>query len=175
MTAMATTPSNLTIDSPLGLLTVTSALTDGGRAIVALDWGRLGEDAPDALLEEAARQLRDYFAGTRLDFDLPLAPRGTVFRQQVWAAMRAIPHGSVLTYGDVARMLGTAPRAVGGACGANPIPVIIPCHRIVGGGGSPGGYSGLGGLRTKDWLLRHERRYRVTAEQAGDTLELQLL
>ncbi|WP_454020275.1 methylated-DNA--[protein]-cysteine S-methyltransferase [Azospirillum sp. Marseille-Q6669] len=172
---MATTLKNpatgsLTIDSPLGLLTLTSA----AGAIVALDWGRLGDDRPDPVLEEAARQLRDYFAGTRLDFDLPLSPRGTAFRQKVWAAMQGIPYGGVLTYGDVARLLDTAPRAVGGACGANPIPVIIPCHRIVGGGGAPGGYSGLGGLQTKDWLLRHERRYRVTAEQAGDTLELQL-
>ena len=173
---MATPTGSLTVDSPLGLLTVTSA----GGAIVALDWGRLGEDAPDPVLEEAACQLRDYFAGTRLDFDLPLAPRGTAFRQKVWAAMQAIPYGGVLTYGDVARMLDTAPRAVGGACGANPIPVIIPCHRIVGGGGSPGGYSGSGGLQTKDWLLRHERRYRlsqgpVTDGKATDTLELQLL
>ncbi|MBB3263018.1 methylated-DNA-[protein]-cysteine S-methyltransferase [Azospirillum sp. OGB3] len=167
---MAQPTGSLTVDSPLGLLTLTSA----AGAIVALDWGRLGDDRPDPVLEEAARQLRDYFAGTRLDFDLPLSPRGTAFRQKVWAAMQAIPYGGVLTYGDVARMLETAPRAVGGACGANPIPVIIPCHRIVGGCGSPGGYSGLGGLRTKDWLLRHERRYRVTAEQAGDTLELQL-
>ena len=173
---MATATGSLTIDSPLGLLTVTSA----GGAVVALDWGRLGEDVPNPLLEEAASQLHDYFAGTRLDFDLPLAPRGTVFRQKVWAAMQAIPYGGVLTYGDVARMLDTAPRAVGGACGANPIPVIIPCHRIVGGGGSPGGYSGSGGLQTKDWLLRHERRYRlsqgpVTDGKATDTLELQLL
>lgn len=166
----------LTIDSPLGPLTLTSA--DG--AVVALDWGRQGEDAPDPVLEEAARQLGDYFAGKRTGFDLPLAPRGTAFRQKVWAAMLAIPPGTVLTYGDIARMLDSAPRAVGGACGANPIPVIIPCHRIVGSGGAPGGYSGFGGLETKDWLLRHEgfrgtAGRAVTGTAASDTLTLQLL
>lgn len=161
----------LTLDSPLGPLTVTSA----GGSIVALDWGRHGDNVPDPLLDEAARQLADYFAGRRRGFDLPLAPRGTAFRQAVWTAMQAIPHGGVLTYGDIARTLGTAARAVGGACGANPIPVIIPCHRVVGGGGAPGGYSGFGGLKTKDWLLRHERGHRVTDGKAGDTLELQLL
>lgn len=166
----------LTVDSPLGPLTLTSA--EG--AIVALDWGRAGDCAPDSVLEEGARQIADYFAGRRFAFDLPLAPRGTAFRQRVWAAMLAIPAGSVLTYGDVARLLGSAPRAVGGACGANPIPVIIPCHRIVGSGGAAGGYSGLGGLRTKDWLLRHEG-YRgasgsaVTGGEAEGTLTLQLL
>lgn len=167
----------LTVDSPLGPLTLTSA--DG--AIVALDWGRQGEDAPDPVLEEAARQLAAYFTGKRQAFDLPLAPRGTAFRQKVWAAMQAIPYGTVLTYGDVARMLDSAPRAVGGACGANPIPVIIPCHRIVGSGGAPGGYSGFGGLETKDWLLRLEgfrpgkAGAQVTARRTRDTLTLQLL
>ncbi|WP_448205203.1 methylated-DNA--[protein]-cysteine S-methyltransferase [Azospirillum sp. sgz302134] len=160
----------LTVDSPLGPLTLISA----DDALVALDWGRQGEDAPDPVLAEAASQLADYFAGRRRDFDLPLAPRGTDFRQRVWAAMLAIPYGEMRTYGDIARALGSAPRAVGGACGANPIPVIVPCHRIVGGGGSPGGYSGFGGLETKDWLLRLERRHRVTGDAAGATLTLQL-
>lgn len=158
----------LTVESPLGPLTLTSA--DG--ALVALDWGRQGEDASDAVLALAARQLGDYFAGRIRDFDLPLAPRGTAFRQKVWAAMQAIPYGRVATYGDIARALDTAARAVGGACGANPIPVIIPCHRVVGGGGAPGGYSGFGGLETKDWLLRHERRHLVTPDTAGATLVL---
>ncbi len=158
----------LTVESPLGPLTLTSA--DG--AVMALDWGRQGEDAPDAVLTLAAQQLDDYFAGRIRDFDLPLAPRGTAFRQKVWAAMQAIPYGCVATYGDIARALDTAARAVGGACGANPIPVIIPCHRVVGGGGAPGGYSGFGGLETKDWLLRHERLHLVTADTAGATLAL---
>lgn len=158
----------LTVDSPLGLLTLTSI--DG--ALVALDWGRQGEESSDAVLDAAARQLDDYFAGRIRDFGLPLAPRGTAFRQRVWAAMQAIPYGQVATYGDLARTLDTAARAVGGACGANPIPIIVPCHRVVGGGGAPGGYSGLGGLETKDWLLRHERRQLVTADTAGTTLVL---
>lgn len=150
----------VTVESLLGPLVVTSA--DG--AIGALDWGRATVEASEPLLEEAARQLQAYFTGRRLDFDLPLAPRGTPFRQSVWAAMSRIPYGRVATYGDLARELGSAPRAVGGACGANPIPIIIPCHRVVGGHGSAGGYSGAGGLVTKDWLLRHERTHGVAVE-----------
>ncbi len=144
------------IDSPLGPLTLTGA----GGALVALDWGGPADAAagPDPLLEEAARQLDAYFAGRLRVFDLPLAPQGSPFRQRVWAAMQAIPYGATASYGDLARALGTAPRAVGGACGANPLPIIIPCHRVVGGGGAPGGYSGLGGLETKGRLLALERQ-----------------
>ncbi|AWK86048.1 methylated-DNA--[protein]-cysteine S-methyltransferase [Azospirillum thermophilum] len=151
--------ASLTVPSPLGDLTVTS---DGG-AIVAVDWGRAVREEPDALLAEAARQLDAYFTGRLHGFDLPLAPKGSPFRQQVWAAMLAIPYGGTLSYGDVARALGSAPRAVGGACGANPIPIIIPCHRILGSGGSAGGYSGGSGLRTKAWLLDLERRHAPAA------------
>jgi len=154
----------LTVDSPLGPLLLTSQ--DG--ALTVLGWGRAGRDAPDAVLDETARQLEAYFAGRLQRFDLPLKPAGTAFRQSVWAAMLAIPYGGTLTYGEVARALGSAPRAVGGACGANPIPVIIPCHRILGGNGAPGGYSGKGGLDTKAWLLDLERRHAPeTAEPAA--------
>lgn len=145
----------LTVESPLGSLTLTSA----GGALVALDWGEAGPDAPDSVLEAAAGQLAAYFAGRLQAFHLPLAPKGTAFRQTVWEAMQSIPYARTATYGDLARALDTAARAVGGACGANPLPIIIPCHRVVGGGGAPGGYSGHGGLDTKSWLLRHERRF----------------
>jgi methylated-DNA-[protein]-cysteine S-methyltransferase len=155
----------LTIESPFGPLILTSA----GGALTALDWtrsnsGQAGADAPDDIspdevLKEAARQLDAYFAGRSQTFTLPLAPAGTVFRQKVWNAMQAIPYARTATYGDLARAVGTAARAVGGACGANPLPIIIPCHRVVGGSGAPGGYSGLGGLETKSWLLDHERRF----------------
>ncbi|CAO3415301.1 methylated-DNA--[protein]-cysteine S-methyltransferase [Azospirillum doebereinerae] len=145
----------LTVDSPLGPLLLTSQ--DG--ALTVLGWGRAERDAPDAVLDETARQLEAYFAGRLHRFDLLLKPAGTAFRQSVWAAMLAIPYGGTLTYGGVARALGSAPRAVGGACGANPIPVIIPCHRILGSGGAAGGYSGQGGLETKAWLLDLERRH----------------
>ena len=142
----------LTIDSPLGKLTLTCA----GGALTALDWNLADTYTDkDPMLEEAAHQLRQYFAGTRTDFDLPMKPHGTVFQQRVWSAMLEIPCGKTATYGGLARQLESAPRAIGGACGRNPLPIVIPCHRVVGGAGK-GGYSGLGGLTTKDWLLNHE-------------------
>jgi methylated-DNA-[protein]-cysteine S-methyltransferase len=142
----------LTIDSPLGKLTLTSA----GGALIALDWNLADTYTDnDTVLEEAARQLRQYFAGKRTGFDLPMDPHGTPFQKRVWSAMLEIPCGKTATYGGLARQLESAPRAIGGACGRNPLPIVIPCHRVVGGAGK-GGYSGLGGLTTKDWLLNHE-------------------
>jgi len=142
----------LTIDSPLGKLTLTST----AGAVTALDWNLAGTYTDkDPVLEEAAHQLHQYFAGERTDFDLPMKPHGTVFQQRVWSAMLEIPCGKTATYGGLARQLESAPRAIGGACGRNPLPIVIPCHRVVGGAGK-GGYSGLGGLTTKDWLLNHE-------------------
>jgi len=142
----------LTIDSPLGKLTLTSA--DG--ALTALDWNLADTYTDkDPVLEEAAHQLRQYFAGKRTGFDLPVEPHGTLFQKRVWSAMMEIPCGKTATYGGLARQLESAPRAIGGACGRNPLPIVIPCHRVVGGSGK-GGYSGLGGLTTKDWLLGHE-------------------
>ncbi|HYH22590.1 MAG TPA: methylated-DNA--[protein]-cysteine S-methyltransferase [Azospirillum sp.] len=143
----------LTIDSPLGPLLLRSA----GGALTSLDWAAGPPDDPDDVLCEAARQLADYFAGRRTTFNLPLRPVGSPFQQRVWAAMGEIAYARTATYGDLAHRLGTAARAVGGACGRNPLPIIIPCHRVVGGQGKPGGYSGLGGLETKSWLLAHER------------------
>jgi len=145
----------LCIKSIVGELTV---FEDGGR-IIALDWGR-GLDTPrttaNTTLNRAAEALRTYFQSGIDDFDdLPLDPGGTPFQNRVWSAMRKIPHGEVRTYGEVAKLLGSSPRAVGTACGANPIPILIPCHRIV-GKASLGGYSGDGGLDTKRDLLRLE-------------------
>ena len=145
---------SLTIPSPLGPLTLTST----GGALTALDWRDAPADGADAVLEAAAQQLTDYFAGRRTSFDLPMRPAVTAFQQRVWELMTRIPYGETLTYGAMARELGSAPRAVGGACGRNPLPILIPCHRVVGGGGKSGGYSGFGGVETKAWLLGHERR-----------------
>jgi methylated-DNA-[protein]-cysteine S-methyltransferase len=142
----------LTIDSPLGKLTLTSA----NGALAALGWNLADTYTDkDPVLEGAARQLSQYFAGERTGFDLPMEPHGTLFQKRVWSAMLEIPCGKTATYGGLARQLESAPRAIGGACGRNPLPIIIPCHRVVGGAGK-GGYSGLGGLTTKDWLLNHE-------------------
>ncbi len=138
--------------SPIGPL----ALFEQDGAIVALDWGWLPENEESPLLLTARTQLEEYFAGTRRHFELPLAPSGTVFQRKVWAALERIPFGATRSYGDLARQLGTAPRPVGGACGRNPIPVIIPCHRVLAGGGGLGGYSGIDGIETKEFLLRLE-------------------
>jgi methylated-DNA-[protein]-cysteine S-methyltransferase len=102
--------------------------------------------------------LQKYFDGKRMSFDLPLAPEGSDFQKRVWAALCAIPPGETRSYADVARTIGSAPRAVGGANGANPIPLFIPCHRVIAADGSLGGYSGADGPATKRYLLDHESR-----------------
>jgi methylated-DNA-[protein]-cysteine S-methyltransferase len=143
--------NSLSVPSPVGNL----VLDEDGGAIVAVRWSneRGGNGTP--LLAEAAQQLEAYFAGRRSVFDLPLHPAGSAFEQRVWAAMQDIPYGETRSYGDVAATTQSAPRAVGRACGRNPIPVIIPCHRVLGKGWM-GGYSGSGGLMTKRALLELE-------------------
>ena len=108
------------------------------------------------IVETAARQLADYFAGKRRDFDLPLAPRGTEFQQRVWQELQRIPYGQTLSYGEIARRIGrpTAVRAVGAANGKNPIPIVIPCHRVIGRDGSLTGFGG--GIDIKKQLLTLE-------------------
>lgn len=138
-------------DSPLGALTLTE--TDG--VITALLWGRVLEARRSDVLDAACAQLDEYFAGTRQVFDLPL-DFGTDLHERVRRAMAAIPFGETRTYGDLAKALGAPAQAIGQACGANPIPILIPCHRILGANGL-GGYSGTGGVETKVALLRLER------------------
>lgn len=152
--------------SPLGELIL--AADDAGLRSIELP--RAGGDGPGAAVEPgwvedprfgplaaAAGQLRAYFAGRRERFALPLAPEGTAFQQEAWAMLRAIPFGRTISYGRQARRMGRprAARAVGAANGANPLPIVIPCHRVVAGDGSLGGYSS--GLDHKRWLLEHER------------------
>ena len=153
------TAASCTIESPVGPLTI--AVED--EAITAVDFGGGGGPRPNGgVLAEAARQLTEYFAGERREFALPLAPQGTSFRLRVWEAMQAIPYGQTRSYGDLARALDSAPRAIGGACGANPIPLIIPCHRVVAAGGALGGFSGGTGCDTKRQLLALERALPLT-------------
>lgn len=137
----------------LGLLSV----VEEKGALVRLEWAKgAPTQATSPLLKEAEKQLKAYFSGRLTAFTLPLAPEGTAFQKRVWKAMNAIPYGKTRTYGELARQLKSSPRAVGGACGANPIPVIVPCHRVTGAQGQLTGYSGAGGVETKAWLLRHE-------------------
>ena len=148
------TPS-LTLPSPHGTL----LLESDGTAITALRWGTsLPQSLPAAanlpILIAARDWLTNYFDGTRIEFDLDVRYTvGTPFQQRVWNLMRAIPHGATRTYGDLARDLSSAARAVGMACGANPIPILVPCHRIVAADGGLGGFSGHLGAATKRRLL----------------------
>ncbi|MFV0475927.1 MAG: methylated-DNA--[protein]-cysteine S-methyltransferase [Pikeienuella sp.] len=144
---------HLSVDTALGRFTISA--TD--KAITALRWGGSGADETP-LLAEAAAQLIAYADGALQEFNLPLAPEGGPLQQAVMMAMRAIPYGLTRTYGDLARALDAPAQAVGRACGANPIPIIIPCHRIT-GTGKLGGFSAPGGVESKIMLLRHEGAY----------------
>ncbi len=141
-----------TFESPLGPLTAT--VRDG--RIVRLAFVDEGARDRDPVLEAAARQLAAYFARRLRRFDLPLAPAGTAFQRRVWAEMARIPYGETRTYGELARRVRSAPRAVGRACGANPIPILLPCHRVLAAAGGLGGYSGGEGPATKRRLLALE-------------------
>lgn len=145
--------AHLSFTSPVGPL----ALFEQDGAIVALDWGWLPDAEETPLLLRARDQLEAYFDGRlKSGFDLPLAAEGTPFQKRVWAALTAIPFGETRTYSEIASALGSGPRAIGGACGRNPIPIIVPCHRVLGANGSLGGYSGIDGTETKAALLRLE-------------------
>lgn len=144
--------ARVAVDGPFGRVTVTEA---AGR-LTRLGWSdeAVGPDEGSALLDEAAAQLRAYFAGARQAFDLPLE-LGTGFRAEFLAALIAIPFGETRRYGELAAQLGVSAQAIGQACGANPLPLIIPCHRVLGATGL-GGFSAPGGVETKVALLRHE-------------------
>lgn len=142
------------LDSPVGALTVT--VEDG--AVTALRWGGGDKGVPqpqDPVAAEALRQLSAYFDGRLTRFDLPLAPAASDFQHRFHDALLAIPFGRIRHYGDLAKELGVSAQAIGQACGANPIPIIIPCHRVLAACGL-GGYSGGGGIEAKVTLLRLE-------------------
>lgn len=130
-------------------------LTDLDGAITRVDWRGVDSDDVTPVLQEAANQLRAYDAGQLQEFDLPLRVQGSDFQRAVCDAMSSIPFGYTRTYGEIARDVGRPAQAVGQACGGNPIPVIIPCHRVMGAKGLTG-FSGAGGVETKVALLRHE-------------------
>lgn len=118
-----------------------------------------GLEPRSSLAREAVRQLRAYLDDPRSDFSLPLAGAGTEFQRRVWQGIAAIPLGQTLSYGALARALGSSARAVGNACGANPYPIVIPCHRVIASDGGLGGFARSRGgflLEVKRWLLAHE-------------------
>jgi len=143
--------------SPLGWLQVRAS----SRSLLAVQFRpeRPAGDRPSALVVEAIRQLQEYFSGRRRNFDLPLAPAGTAFQQAVWQALLAIPYGQVRSYQQVAEAVGNrrACRAVGQANHANPIAIVIPCHRVIGATGALVGYGA--GLERKERLLRFEKEH----------------
>lgn len=142
----------LSVPSPVGTLT----LFADEDALNVVEWGRGPEAPTNPLLTEAAAQLNAYFDGKLQAFDLPLNPSGTDFQRSVWFEFAGIPYGRVKTYGEIARILSSHARAVGMACGANPIPIILPCHRVVGRDGKMTGFSGGAGVETKIQLLTLE-------------------
>ena len=143
----------LTLESPVGALT----LAEEENAIVSLFFaGKKYEQTPTELLRRGEQQLNEYFAGERQSFELPLDPRGTDFQKRVWRTLLEIPYGETRTYGQLAARLGNpgAARAVGGANNKNPLPILIPCHRVIGAGNDLVGYAG--GLSVKACLLHLE-------------------
>jgi methylated-DNA-[protein]-cysteine S-methyltransferase len=141
--------AHMSLNTPLGIL----SLFEETGALVAIEWGRAPGNDSTPLLESACTQLNAYFGGTLTSFDLPLRPDGTPFQRSVWSSLRLIPHGETVTYGQLANTLRTGPRPLAAACGRNPIPIIIPCHRVVGANHNLGGYSGGDGPSTKRALL----------------------
>lgn len=144
----------LIVDTPAGPL----LLVERDGALAEARFAKAGQQAADEseLLHRAKTEVEEYFAGRRHRFDLPLAPAATPFQEKVRRAMLAIPYGQTRGYGELADAVGGGPRAIGQACGANPLPVLVPCHRVVAAQGL-GGYSGGDGLATKRLLLTLER------------------
>jgi len=149
------------LETPVGALLIAGD-AEAVRSITFPRRGRAAkpepewQETPRGPVSDAVRQLREYFAGKRADFDLPLAPAGTAFQRAVWRQLQGIPYGETISYGELARRVGNpkASRAVGSANGANPLPIVIPCHRVIAGDGSLGGFGG--GLPAKQTLLALE-------------------
>lgn len=143
------------MESPVGPLTLRAE----GDALTAILFGdmRKGLAGESRVLKQAATELAEYFEGSRREFTVPVRLTGTAFQQEVWAALCEIPYGATATYGDIARCIGRprACRAVGMANHRNPVPIIVPCHRVIGTGGALTGYGG--GLAVKSYLLAWEK------------------
>lgn len=161
-----------TVASPVGRLTLTA--TDGLLIGVSMDGQRHQRPTPpearqegDGWLAGVVAQLEEYFAGDRTRFEIPLALSGTEFQRRVWTALQDVPYGQTVSYGELARRVGSpaAVRAVGLANGRNPVAIIVPCHRVIGGYGSLTGYGG--GLERKAWLLAHEAGNALLTQDAA--------
>lgn len=148
-----------TVETPVGLLTLFAT----EKGLCRLIWGKAKTDGSSMQtdrcqkhLDQAEEELKAYFEGGQKAFKTLLDVEGSAFMKSVLHKVAKIPAGRVETYGDIANKLGTAPRAIGRAVGANPLPIFIPCHRVVGANGAMTGFSGGSGVPTKEWLLKHE-------------------
>jgi methylated-DNA-[protein]-cysteine S-methyltransferase len=148
------------VPAPVGLLGIRMS----GGQLLGIDFAPQSKPiaaAPNGAAREVLDQLFHYFEDSAWQFNLPLAMHGTPFQRRVWQALRRIPSGSTCSYGEIAREIRSSARAVGGACRRNPIPIVVPCHRVIAAGGGAGGFMGQRGgdaLAIKTWLLDHERR-----------------
>jgi len=130
---------------------------DSHGKLVAIHWGQSPQNAHPVSNHPAVKALSDYFTGVKNSVDLEcLNLKGTPFQKRVWQALLNIPFGQIKTYGQLAQELNTSPRALGGAVGANPVPILVPCHRVMGSNSKLTGFSAPGGIATKRWLLNHE-------------------
>lgn len=145
------------IATPLGTIRIEG--DDAQLASVRIDTGETPARGSAIAVREAAAQLETWFAGERLDFTVAMVPAGTPRGEELRAGLIALGYGETLSYGALARRLGSSPRAIGQLCARNPFPILVPCHRVLGAGGTLGQYSGGEGLKTKSWLLEHERRF----------------
>ena len=144
--------NRLSITSPFGPIT----LIEENGFLVKLEWNKQSNETSNSLLNEASNQLKAYFSGNLKVFNLPLNPIGTLHQVKTWKIINEIKYGDYLTYGEIATNIKSSPRAVGNACGKNPLPIIIPCHRVLTKKLDINGYSGKGGAKTKKYLLNLE-------------------
>lgn len=147
--------SQISFHSPIGELSI----AEDNNFIVSVDWGWGSIQEETLLLLEAKNQFDAYFDGKLKQFDLPVHPFGTPYQLKVWQILQTIPYGETCYYQDIVKTAGGSPRSVGGVNGANPIPLIIPCHRVIGKNGL-GGYSGGDGIETKQYLLNMEQLFK---------------
>ena len=147
--------NSTTFSSPVGVI----SLFENNGSISSLKFQSNCSSSNNPTLLYAQAQLLEYFAGTRKTFELSLYLNGTAFQTKVWKAIKRIPYGQTMTYGALAKILGTSPRAIGLTCAANPTPILIPCHRVIGKNNNLTGYSAGKGIKTKKQLLLREKNF----------------
>ena len=150
--------NSLSLLSSVGQITI----FETSNKIIALEWGQVKTQTRSPVLITAKTEIIEYLNNERKEFSIPLHPTGTKFQKSVWAIIAKIPYGQTRTYGEIANQLNSAPRPIGGACGKNPIPIIIPCHRVIGTNNKLIGFSGGFGVQTKQSLIKLETQVKHT-------------